>query len=142
MEFSEKDKFLDWLFNDAHKRLSSTKKRAALTVVAHYGRGYDFNYILAYVRSNEKNCSPIYQGTKIMTLTVSGNKIRFIDSHCFINAPLAKWAGIFGLKEAKECYPHLFNTPENDQYCGAYPALKYFSPNQKKENERASLVKN
>ena len=81
VEFSEKDKFLDWLFNDAHKRLSSTKKRAALTVVAHYGRGSDFNYILAYVRSNEKNCSPIYQGTKIMTLTVSGNKIRFIDSH-------------------------------------------------------------
>ena len=54
-----------------------------------------------------------------MYMAVKEFNIRFIDSINFVNVPLSTFPKTFVLKELKKGYfPHLFNTPENQNYVG------------------------
>lgn len=133
-EFYNIQEFMDWLLVEEHKNY---------TVIAHNGRGYDFQFIQEYLYQNTtikpKN---VYAGSKIMLLEIPDYKIRCVDSLNFLTMPLASFPKTFGVKElAKGFFPHFFNTSKNFYYEGKVPALRYFGYNQLSTNKREELVK-
>ena len=55
--------------------------------------------------------------------------LKFIDSLCFIPAPLASFPTTFGLTELKKgFFPHLFNTAANQEYVGPIPPAAMYDP--------------
>ena len=119
--FYSLDSFCKWLFSKKHK---------GYTVIAHYGKGYDFQFIQDWLITHSEKIKPhvIYNGQKILQLTVhSDYNIRFIDSISFIPMPLRDFPKTFGLEElSKGYFPHEFNTDENQNYSGSYPDKKYY----------------
>lgn len=62
-----------------------------------------------------------------MLLEIPSIRLKIIDSHNFISAPLATFPKTFGLNELKKGYfPHYFNTKENKNYIGPLPDKKYY----------------
>ena len=50
------------------------------------------------------------------------------DSFCYLSMPLSKMPKAFELVEAaKGDFPHFFNTPENEDYIGPWPAKEYYT---------------
>jgi hypothetical protein len=71
--------------------------------------------------------SVILNGTKILCLEICG--IKFINSYNSLTCALAKLPAAFGLTELKKGYfPHFFNTEQNQNYVGPYPAAHYYNP--------------
>ena len=62
--------------------------------------------------------------------------IRFIDSYNFIPMSLKDFSSTYNLKQSKKFCPHGFNKPENWDYCGRMPDIKYFEPNKMQTEER------
>ena len=108
--------FCQWLIHKNHKRY---------TVIAHYGKGYDFQFILNHCIHNNIKHKAIYDGSKIMYLEIfHGLHLRFVDSFNFLAMPLKDMPSTFGLTELKKGYfPHLFNTKENTKYRGPMPPM-------------------
>jgi len=52
--------------------------------------------------------------------------LRFVDTLQFFQQPLADLSGTYNLDTIKGDFPHLFNTPENQNYNGVIPSEKYF----------------
>lgn len=132
-EFLTLESFCEWVFQEDHKNY---------TVIAHNGRGYDFQFIMRYVYKN--TCykpDTIYAGSKIMIMRIPDLKIRFVDSLNFLTMPLASFPKTFGLKELKKgFFPHFFNTPENWDYKGKIPPLRYFGYNSMSPKKRKELI--
>ena len=62
---------------------------------------------------------PIYQGSKIMSVTVQSQlEMRLIDSMNFFPMGLAKLPKAFGFAGSKGEFCHFFNVPENQNYVG------------------------
>ena len=62
-------------------------------------------------------------------MQVTHDRIRFIDSLSFFQMPLSAFPKTFGIEELKKGYfPHLFNTPDNQEYVGPLPDMKYYMP--------------
>ena len=96
--------FCKFVFTDQHK---------GYTFIAHNAKSFDAQFILKYCVDNAVKPFCIYNGTKIMYMSVKEYGIRFIDSINFVNAPLSTFPKIFGLIELKKGYfPHLFNIPD------------------------------
>ena len=76
-----------------------------------------------------------------MLLTVKKFNIRFIDSSCFLAAPLAKLPEMFGLEEeiSKGMFPHAFNRPENYDYDGEMPDSAMYEPDRMSEQRRTEF---
>ena len=55
-----------------------------------------------------------------------GRKVNIIDSFKFLQAPLSKLPGMFNLSVKKGFFPHGFNLPENQDYCGRIPPASFF----------------
>ena len=75
----------------------------------------------------------IQNGKKILQLEVKkGYNIRFIDSLSFTKMPLSGFKKTFGLSDdlTKGYFPHLFNTDENQNYIGNYPAKEFYGYDQ------------
>ena len=92
-------------------------------------KGYDgvfiMNYILSNLTPHDKTPNVINCGSKL--LLISFNNVKIIDSFSFIPIGLAEFPKAFGIKELKKgFFPHLFNTAENQNYIGEYPAKEYF----------------
>ena len=123
----------DWAFTKEHK---------GYTFIAHNGKGYDYKFIIQWIYENTPyQPFVIFAGQKIMYMSITELKIRFIDSLSFITKPLKAFPKIFGETELKKGYfPHWFNTPENRNYVGPIPALEFFKPNQLKERDRESMI--
>lgn len=67
--------------------------------------------------------------------------LTFLDSLNFLPMKLTKIPEAFVLEElAKGFFPHLFNTKENQNYEGPYPALEYYGYDFMSSNERKKLV--
>src|SRR6266576_6984669 len=91
-----------WLIIKEHKKY---------TAIAHYARGYDSQFIMQYCLKNMLNHYTIYNESKLMLLEIPHIKLKIIDSHNFVQAPLSAFPKTFGLTELKKGYfPHLFNT--------------------------------
>tara|TARA_R110001632_G_scaffold135512_1_gene250994 strand:- start:27 stop:3587 length:3561 start_codon:yes stop_codon:yes gene_type:complete len=124
------DDFCEWLFSKKHK---------GYTIIAHNGKGYDYQFIMKWIY-NKTSYKPfvIYAGSKIMTFSINENlNIRFVDSVNFLAMPLECFPKTFGIKELKKgFYPHLFNTDENFNYIGEIPDEDDFCCDNFKINKR------
>ena len=106
--FENIDSFCKFVFNSKHE---------VYTFIAHNAKSLDVQFILKYCVDNAIKPFCIYNGTKIMYMSVKEFGIRFIDSINFVNQALETFPKTFGLKELKKGYfPHLFNLPANQDY--------------------------
>lgn len=140
--------FCKWLFTPAHNDF---------TVLAHYGKGYDFMFLLNWLVT-EANILPscIFSGSKLMSLHVQdrGMSIKCIDSINFLMMPLKKLPKAFGLKPeqagmlcngeslddlAKLDFPHAFNTRANWDYVGPFPPIQMYDIDSKSKDEQIRL---
>ena len=128
------DDFCNWLFQDKHKGHS---------VIAHNGRGYDFQFIMKWIYKNTiYKPSVVYAGSKIMVMKIKELKMTFVDSLNFLTMRLADFPKTFGIKELKKgFFPHYFNTKRNFRYVGKVPAMKYFGVNSMKDKDRTEFIK-
>ena len=111
------------------------------TFIAHNGGGYDCYFILEYLVREGNTPKLIMQGGKILSMTIQSTKTRFIDSLSFLSMPLSNFSKTFDLPDVtKGTFPHLFNTPDNYNYVGPLPALKYYTPDSLKEPARSNLL--
>lgn len=118
-------------------------KFTRIIVMAHNAQRYDSHFILQYMYSNNSSWrlyeeSLIINGTKIMRIQTG--RYSFIDSLNFFNVSLAKLPAMFSIEKSKGYYPHGFNTPENLNYVGKLPDIKFFWPNNLKTKDRADLM--
>ena len=73
---------------------------------------------------------------------MSAEDIRFIDSINFVSGALTTLPKTFGFPELKKGYfPHLFNTPGNQDYVGSIPAKYYYDPDHMKPKKRTAFLK-
>ena len=80
--FNNVDEFCKWVFTKQHK---------GYTVIAHYGKGYDFQFVQEWLVAHTKTAKPkvIFNGQKILQLEVKKDyNIRFIYSISFTLQPL------------------------------------------------------
>ena len=66
--------------------------------------------------------------------------MRFIDSVLFFQQPLKNLPGMFNLNNlygitSKGYFPHRFNTPENYDYIGPMPDMKFYEVERMKTND-------
>lgn len=111
------------------------------TLIAHYGSNFDFRFVYEWIvlNTDENFISPftIFTGSKITYMSISKMKLRFVDSYRFFLCPLSDLPKMFGLKELKKgFFPHLFNTPENQNYVGEFPSIKYYDLDGMKKDKR------
>lgn len=129
--FKDNESFCKWLIKTEHE---------GYTVVAHNGRGYDFQFILNYCVNNDIKAYTVYAGSKIMYMSLDIIKMRFVDSLNFIPSALAGFPKIFDIKDVKKGYfPHFFNTAKNQNYVGPYPEKKYYGYFSMKTDQRTKF---
>ena len=115
------------------------EKYSGFTFIAHNAKGYDAQFIRNWCIENSMKPYCIYNGTKIIYMTVSGR--RFIDSLSFIAAPLSTFPKTFGLKELKKGYfPHYFNKKHNQNYVGTIPSKKHYGYDQMNSSARKAFL--
>jgi hypothetical protein len=122
--FTTLDDFCKWVFNKAtHK---------GYTFIAHYAKGYDAQFIAAWLIAHSVKPNIINNGQKIMQLEVKQDyNIRFIDCISFTLMPLRNFPKTFGLTElAKGYFPHHFNKDENQSYVGPMPDKECYGYSQ------------
>jgi len=133
--FNTTDEFCKWvgLF---------TKKHKGYTVIAHYRKGYDFQFIQEWLVAHGVKLDLVFNGQKILQLEVKRDyNIRFIDSISFTMQPLKDFPKTFGLIElTKGYFPHEFNRPEYQDYIGKYPHKKYYGYQQMKKKTKKILM--
>ena len=134
LEFFTIDNFMKWLLDEKHK---------GYTIIAHNGRGYDFQLIQEYIYKHTimkpKN---VYAGSKIMILELKDYNMRFVDSLNFLTMKLEAFPKTFGIKELKKgFFPHFYNTAENFNYVGPIPDMKYFGYNSMDKKKREEFIK-
>ena len=85
--------------------------------------------ILGWIIKNKIEHNYISSGLKLTAIFIKGISLRFIDSINFTLCGLAAFPGTFGFKGNKGYFPHYFNTLENQNYKGIYPAKEYYGYN-------------
>ncbi|GBO16666.1 hypothetical protein AVEN_119312-1 [Araneus ventricosus] len=126
--FDNVNDYCEWLFDEEHVNY---------TILAHYGKGFDFQFLSKYCFKNKIKVFTIYQGNKLIYMKANDYNIRFIDSINFTLLPLRKFPKTFGLKElTKGYFPHLFNTSHNQKYIGKYPEKYYYGYDSMTDDEK------
>ena len=92
-------------------------------------KGYDGYFIMKYIVNNLKPTEQppecVLSGSKLLVIKFNGIKI--IDSYNFIPIALSKLPKSFGINKLKKgFFPHLFNTPENQNYMGKIPGKEFY----------------
>ena len=97
-------------------------------VVFHNLKGFDGMFILHELYQQQREVvDQLTVGAKV--LSFRSGPIKFIDSLCFLPMPLASFPSTFNLTELKKgFFPHLFNTPDHQQYVGRIPDLEFYDP--------------
>lgn len=108
--------------------------------IAHNAQAYDLYFIMEFVHQNGIKPEIIQNGKKIICM--EARRVKFIDSLNYFNTGLAKLPQIFGLNELqKGFFPHLFSIPENQQYSGSMPDVKYYDPDGMKPEAREDFYR-
>ena len=99
-----------------------------IIVVFHNLKGFDGMFILHELYQQQPEVvDQLTVGAKV--LSFKSGPFKFIDSLCFLPMPLASFPSTFNLtKLKKEFFPHLFNTPDNQQCVGRIPDLEFTIP--------------
>ena len=120
--------FGQWLFSAQHQNGS---------VVAHNAKSYDNCFLLDYLIKNSVVPELIYNGSKIMYMSIPRLKMRVIDSLNFMPMKLSSLQKAFGLNQlAKGYFPHFFNTMLHQNYIGPYPAPDMYGADSMSSEER------
>ena len=111
-----------------------------IIVVFHNLKGYDGMFIIHELYNQQRPVeNQLTAGAKV--LSFKSGPVKFIDSLCFLAMPLASFASTFSLTELKKgFFPHLFNTPENQQYVGRIPDLEFYDPDGMMQNRKNELL--
>ncbi|XP_035230817.1 uncharacterized protein LOC118202735 [Stegodyphus dumicola] len=124
--------FCAWLFTPQHK---------GFTAVAHNMKGFDGQFVMAWLLEQGTAPEVIPNGSMIMSVRHPSLNIRVIDSLNFLPMALSKLPGCFGLSELKKGYfPHLFNARENQNYVGPLPEIHYYSPDTMSTSARQAFL--
>ena len=99
-----------------------------ILVVFHNLTGFDGIFILHELYQQQREVADqLTVGAKV--LSFKRGPLKFIDSLCFLPMPLASFPSTFNLTELKKgFFPHLFNTPDHQQYVGRIPDLEFYDP--------------
>ena len=121
--------------------VQDNEKQRQVTVVFHNLMGFDGIFIINKLYDQQRTVeNQLTQGAKV--LSFKSGPLRFIDSLCFLQMPLAAFASTFNLIELKKgFFPHLFNCPENQQYVGRIPDLQFYDPDGLMENRKNELTR-
>jgi hypothetical protein len=123
--------FCQWLFD---------VKNDCYVAIAHNARGYDSQFLLAYLHNQSLKPIVITRGLKLLAVMVGGIKV--IDSLSFLPMALSAMPKAFSLKElCKGTFPHMFNRRENWDYVGKLPGLEFYDADQQKAKAREELLK-
>lgn len=130
-----RDAFCDWLFS---------RENYGSVALAHNAAAYDTIFILQYIarqgRNPIKTARLVNMGTKVISLQYQGVTLR--DTYRFLTMSLAAMPKTFGFEneETKGYFPYLFDTPENTDYIGPWPAAEYYDPDRMKPSARAAFL--
>ena len=105
-----------------------SEKQRNIIVVFHNLKGFDGMFIINQLYDQQRSVeNQLTVGAKV--LSFKSGPLTFIDSLSFLPMPLASFSSTFNLQELqKGFFPHLFNTPENQQYVGRIPDLEFYDP--------------
>jgi hypothetical protein len=121
-------------------------------ILAHNGGAYDCKFILQYLEYHLIQYGVLPRPGavhKYLTLTIEGTSkaedITFKDFMMFVAGSLKSIAEGFKLPISKGDFPHKFNIPENQHYCGSIPLLEseddYLCLQQKKNKKEIDEIK-
>lgn len=89
----------------------------------------------ALYKMNLKVTDIMATGTK--ALHFKHRNLKFKDSLSFLNTPLTNFTKTFGLTELKKgWFPHKFSKPENLEYEGTIPDLRYYDTKDMKVEKK------
>ena len=99
-----------------------------ILVLFHNLKGFDGMFILHQLYQQQREVVvKLTVGAKV--LSFKSGPLKFIDSLCFLPMLLASFPSTFNLTGLKKAFfPHLFNTPDNQQYVGRIPDLEFYDP--------------
>ena len=109
-----------------------------IIVIVHNAKAFDLHFILNRAILLKWRPELIMNYQKIMCMTVE--HMKFIDSICFLLAPLRKLFSAFVPSAFKSWYPHYFNTEENLNYIGPIPDVSYYGVNERSDAERTEFL--
>ena len=111
-----------------------------IIIVFHNLKGFDSMFIINELYNQQRAVeNQLTVGAKV--LSFKNGPLTFIDSLCFLPMPLASFAATFNLSELKKgFFPHLFNTPENQQYVGRIPDLEFYDPDSMMSSKKEELI--
>ena len=107
-------------------KLATGSKKVLKTVcIAHNARDFHVQFIPRYLAEKAKTQIPtlIMSGTKIISMRVG--RVSFLDSLNELPMSLSALPKTFGFADSttKGTFPHLFNTPENQNCVGPLPSI-------------------
>ena len=112
-----------------------------ILVVFHNLKGFDGMFILHELYPQQREVADqLTVGAKV--LSFKSGPVKFIDSLCFLPMPLASFPSTFNLTELKKgFFPHLFNTPDHQQYVGRIPDLEFYDPDGMMAKKKDELTR-
>ena len=111
-----------------------------IIVIFHNLKGFDGIFIINELYQQQREViNQLTVGAKVLSFT--SGPLKFIDSLSFLPMPLASFPATFNLTELKKgFFPHLFNTPENQQYVGRIPDLEFYDPDSMMSSKKEELI--
>ena len=112
-----------------------------ILVVFHNLKGFDGMFILHELYQQQcEVADQLTVGAKV--LSFKSGPLKFIDSLCFLPMPLTSFPSTFNLTELKKgFFPHLFNTPDHQQYAGQIPDLEFYDPEGMMAKKKEELTR-
>ena len=107
--------------------VSDSDGEREILVVFHNLKGFAMFILHELYQQQREVVDQLTVGAKV--LSFKSGPLKFIDSLCFLPTPRASFPSTFNLTELKKgFFPHLFNTPDNQQYVGRIPDLEFYDP--------------
>ena len=112
-----------------------------ILVVFHNLKGFDGMFILHELYQQQRVVvDQLTVGAKV--LSFKSGPVKFTDSLCFLPMPVASFPSTFNLTELKKgFFPHLFNTPDHQQYVGRIPDLEFSDPDGMMAKKKDELTR-
>jgi len=122
--------FCKWLFG--------SPENYNCIAIGHNMKGYDGQFILAYLESQAVVPDVTMRGLEILCLQAAG--VKLIDSFNFLPMALSALPKAFGEQEEKGTFPYLFIRKENLDYVGPLPDSHYYNPDSMKAAKRDEFL--
>ena len=119
---------------------SDSDSEREIIIAFHNLKGFDSVFILNELYQQQREVTEqLTVGAKV--LSFRSGPLKFIDSLSFLPMPLASFPSTFNLTEMKKgFFPHLFNTPDNQNYVGRIPDVEFYDPDGMKPEKKEELL--